>query len=126
MQTLGNILLVGAGGFAGSVLRYLVSLGLRGASGEWKWPLATFSVNLVGSILIGLLWGKSIQVAEPRLWLTLGTAGFCGGFTTFSAFSLEILELLKGGEYTVALLYVAASVVVCVAGVWLGMMLVKG
>ena len=124
MQVLGNILLVGLGGFAGSAARYSVSLLAKGLG--WKWPVATFLVNLLGALLIGALWGKAMQMPESRWILTLGTAGFCGGFTTFSAFSLEVLELLRNGDYGVGLLYVAASVVLCVGGVCVGMMLAKG
>ena len=126
MQTLWNILLVGAGGFVGSAARYSAGLLARGIGGDGKWPWATFGVNLLGSLLIGLLWGKSLHMAEPRLILTLGMAGFCGGFTTFSAFSLEIVELLRSGDYGLGLLYVALSVALCVGGAFIGLMLAKG
>lgn len=126
MQTFANILLVGAGGFVGSAARYSVSLLVKGLGWEWKWPLVTFLVNLVGSVLIGILWGKAMQGTEPRLILTLGIAGFCGGFTTFSAFSLEIVELLRAGDYGLGLAYIAASVVLCVGGAFLGLILVRG
>ena len=125
MQTLGNILLVGAGGFVGSAARYSVSLLVNRIGWEWKWPLVTFIVNLLGSLLIGILWGKAMQVAEPRLLLTLGIAGFCGGFTTFSAFSLEVVELLRAGDYGLGLAYITASVVICVGGAFLGLILIK-
>lgn len=125
MQILWNILLVGAGGFVGSAARYSVGLLIKGVGAEWKWPAATFIVNLLGSVLIGVLWGKALEMQEPRLWLTLGIAGFCGGFTTFSAFSLEVVELLRAGDYGIGVLYMLASVVLCVGGAWLGLMLVK-
>ena len=126
MQILGNILLAGAGGFVGSAARYSVSLLVKGLGWEWKWPLVTFVVNLLGSLLIGVLWAKAVQLPDPRLILTLGVAGFCGGFTTFSAFSLEVVELLKAGDYGLGLLYIAASIVLCAGGAFLGMALVKG
>ena len=125
MQTLWNILLVGAGGFVGSAARYSVSLLVKGLGWEWKWPWGTFIVNLLGSLLIGILCGKALQVPEPRLILTLGIAGFCGGFTTFSAFSFEVIALLRAGDYGLGLLYVAASVVLCVGGAFLGLMLAR-
>lgn len=123
MQTLGNILLAGAGGFVGSAARYSVSLLVKGIGWGWKWPLGTFAVNLLGAVLIGVLWGKAMAADEPRLILTLGMAGFCGGFTTFSAFSLEVVGLLRAGDYGLGLAYVAASVVLCVGGTFLGLML---
>jgi CrcB protein len=125
VQILGNILLVGVGGFAGSAARYAVSLWIKGAGSEFRWPVATFLVNLLGAVLIGFLWGRAAQAAEPRLWLTLGIAGFCGGFTTFSAFSFEVLELLRAGDWGLGLLYVAASVVFCVGGACCGLALAK-
>ncbi len=123
MHALGNIVLVGAGGFVGSVARYAVSLGVRALGWDGRWPLATLAVNVLGAILIGLLWGRVAHVPQPLGLLAI--AGFCGGFTTFSAFSLETVQLLQAGNFGAGLLYAGASVVLCVGGVWLGMMLVR-
>lgn len=103
-----NLLLVALGGGAGSALRFLVSGLFRAAPGTF--PLATFLVNLLGSLLIGLCAGW----LERGVWSgvrTLVMAGFLGGFTTFSAFSLENLRLLRDGHPGLALAYALASVV---------------
>lgn len=115
-----EILLVGTGGFAGSVLRYLVSVILPGVqSGGFPW--ATFTVNGTGSLLIGIFLAA---VGEGNLYFLL-IAGFCGGFTTFSAFSSEMLILMRNGNYATAGLYAMTSLVICIAAVWLGILIGK-
>lgn len=108
-----EILLIFLGGGAGSSLRYLVSVFTK----EWfgtasaSFPLPTLIVNVLGSFLIGLFyqysqrWGIS---SEMRLLLT---TGFCGGFTTFSTFSYEGLNLLRSGMYGTYALYLILSLV---------------
>jgi CrcB protein len=97
-----NWLLVALGGAAGSLARYGVGLALAGATG---FPWATLAVNWVGSALIGLAFGLGVS-GEARLLLV---TGFLGGFTTFSAFSLEAATLAERSA-PLAALYVAASV----------------
>ena len=99
-----NLLAVALGGAAGSVLRYLVQLGLRGA-----FPWGTLAVNLLGSLLIGACagWSERHGAAWVRPWLM---TGFLGGFTTFSAFSLENGLLLREGRAATAFLYIGVSV----------------
>lgn len=106
-----NILLVGVGGFAGCVLRYLVVAKLFSQTSHDKFPLGTFIVNLIGCLLIGILTGLTekhqlLGEAERLLLIT----GLLGGFTTFSAFGLEALGLLRKGDYFFAALYVGGSV----------------
>ncbi|MGY0653093.1 fluoride efflux transporter CrcB [Luteimonas sp. A537] len=116
---------VGLGGFIGSMARYAVSVGL-GAAPTDRFPWATFAVNCLGCLLIGLLVGASAKasVSEPvRLFLV---TGILGGFTTFSAFGLESLTLLRRGETSLALLYILGSVLVGVAAVWLGLRFTSG
>lgn len=110
-------LLVGAGGFAGSVCRYLISVAMAGASWNAPLPVATFTVNALGSLLIGLF----LILTGEGGWFFLCVTGFCGGFTTFSAFSAELFAMFREGQYGYGLLYVALSVAVCALMVWAGM-----
>ena len=105
------IVLVFLGGGFGSVLRYLLSKALNSdLSGI---PYGTFAVNLFGSLLIGIILGLSVKgsVLTQNQTLLLAT-GFCGGFSTFSTFSFETFELIKQGNYLVAILNMVLSVVV--------------
>lgn len=122
---------VAAGGALGSLARYGLSHALHPRAG---WPLATLAENLVGAFLLGLLlqWLLRRGHETPRrrwLRLTLGT-GVLGGFTTYSAFALELHGLLAGGRVGVAAGYAVASVVggtlACVAGVALAGSLPRG
>ncbi|MEP6676025.1 MAG: fluoride efflux transporter CrcB [Ferruginibacter sp.] len=112
-----NILLVGAGGAAGSVLRYLISLGV----GSREFPYATLTVNIIGSFFIGLFFAYSLRhEVFQNNWKLFLTTGVCGGFTTFSAFSLENLQLLQNGKYFTAIIYIMLSLVICFAVAALG------
>ena len=102
------MLLAGAGGFAGSVLRYAVSVFAVPWSLQSGFPVGTFAVNAAGSFLIGL----SAALLPAGGWQTFAMAGFCGGFTTFSAFSLEAVRMVRGGAYGAAAAYAAGSVAV--------------
>ena len=118
-----DILLVGAGSFVGGAMRYAVSLMMRSCGG---FPWATFTVNILGCLLIGALWGFTTRCTSitPHLNLFLGVE-LCGGFTTFSTFSKENLALLQQGNYSVFLLYAAGSVVMGLLAVALGLTLAK-
>ncbi|WP_294594782.1 fluoride efflux transporter CrcB [uncultured Rikenella sp.] len=115
-----NLLWVGLGGFAGSVARYGTSVALAAlfAEREGRFPWATLSVNLVGSFVIGLLL-QHFETGTARH--LLGVVGFCGGFTTFSTFSLESVRLLRAGETHTALLYIGLSLALCFGATALGM-----
>lgn len=116
MNMIRNILLVALGGAMGSVCRYLISKMITSA-----FPWSTFSVNIIGSLLIGLLVGlSSRETISPEMKLLLVT-GFCGGFTTFSTFANESFAMLKAGDAILAALYIGASVMVGIIAVWLGM-----
>lgn len=117
-----NILLVGLGGFAGAVARYLLGGWVLHHTLSAKFPWSTFAVNLLGCLIIGLLSGlaERLEWFSPSMRLLLLT-GLLGGFTTFSAFGLETMHLLRRGELWIAAAYVLASVLACVLAVWLGM-----
>lgn len=109
-----SILAVGAGGFLGSVFRYLISL--IPVSEATVFPIKTFIINIIGCILIGAIAvsvSKNVEMS-PQMLLFL-KVGLCGGFTTFSTFALETANLMKAGHMGAALLYVVLSVLVGVA-----------
>lgn len=119
------LLLVGFGGGAGSIFRYLTSV-IVARYFQGIFPLAIFIVNVSGCFMIGLFLGllERQLFAHPDLKLLFVT-GFCGGYTTFSTFSAENVDLIQSGHYLTALLYIAASVLTGMAAVWLGFMLAK-
>jgi CrcB protein len=113
-----HILLVGVGGGLGSILRYLTSVVAVRYYDE-AFPLATFAVNVIGCFVMGLLTGMpGMLTQEARL---LFVAGFCGGFTTFSAFAFENVRLLQGNSHLTAFFYIGLSVLAGLIGVWLGL-----
>ena len=119
MEIIKNILAVGAGSFVGGAARYLVSLGMKGIGKGFPW--ATLAVNLVGCLMIGLLWGLlSRNAAENTSWGLFLTVGLCGGFTTFSTFSKEALAMLQTGQIWGFASYIAISVLAGIALVALG------
>lgn len=119
------ILLVGLGGGVGSILRYLTSVVVTKYF-QSNFPLGTFVVNILGCLIIGILIGlfDKQQLPNPDLRLLFIT-GFCGGFTTFSAFAAENINLFQSGHSLAALLYIGASIFVSLFFVWLGMVVVR-
>ena len=119
MEIIRNILAVGAGSFIGGVGRYLVSLAIKGIGKGFPW--ATLSVNLLGCLLIGLLWGfLSRNATESTSWGLFLTVGLCGGFTTFSTFSKEALTMLQAGQIGGFATYIIISVLAGIALAALG------
>ena len=110
-----NILIVGLGGAAGSILRYLATLAGNALHCD-SW-IATLSVNGIGSFLIGLF----MTVCTSGDWKLMLTVGLCGGFTTYSTFSAQSLEMLRSGNYLNAGAYILGTVVLCLLFVWAGM-----
>lgn len=115
-----NLLIIGTGGFLGSIARYLVSQ-LNLTVSFHSIPVGTLTVNVAGSFLIGFLTGiaekSMILTPEWRLFLMVG---LCGGFTTFSAFANENLMLIHTGQGLVVLLYTALSIFLGFLAVYLG------
>lgn len=117
-----QVLLVFLGGGIGSVARYLIHKWLANTTD--KFPLGTFTVNILGSLLIGIILGYAIKnnTLNEQQTLLLAT-GFCGGFTTFSTFAYENATLFKNGEITTLLLYTIASFTIGIVAVFLGLYL---
>ena len=116
-----NLILVGFGGMIGSVLRYLTAHFIRANS----FPYATFTVNMVGSLLIGAIMGYAARQENFTNWRLFLATGICGGFTTFSAFAWENLELLNQQRYGSFLLYSGGSLALGLAAVTFGYWLTK-
>lgn len=120
------VLAVAAGGALGSVGRYLISAIWLPAAGPHAMPWGTFTVNVAGSFLYGLLFAVLTQYLPHGGTLRIALlAGFLGGFTTFSSFSFETVRLFQEGQGAIAIGYVLASVLSCLLAVWLGLSLVK-
>ena len=115
------LLLVAAGGAIGSTARYLLSAWTLHRTLDWRFPLGTFAVNVLGCLAVGVIGGYVVKhdsfSSDARLFLLTGLAG---GFTTFSAFGLETFYLLRRSEYLVAAGYVASSVMLGLLVLWLG------
>lgn len=122
-MSLGVLLGVALGGAIGASLRYLTVHLVGTASG---FPLGTFVVNVLGSFAIGVCY---VLIAEkallPELWRPILMAGFLGGLTTFSSYSLEAVQLFEEGRWQLALGYIVFSVVFCILAAFSGMLLAR-
>ena len=119
-----RFLLVGLGGAIGAMARYGVGLAAMRLAPGATWPWATLTVNVVGGLLMGLLVGWMAERAgagQENIRL-LGAVGVLGGFTTFSAFSLETVLMIERRQFGMAAGYVAVSVVVAIAALMVGLM----
>ncbi|HCZ36080.1 MAG TPA: fluoride efflux transporter CrcB [Cytophagales bacterium] len=117
-------LLVGFGGLAGSMCRYATSLLFTRAQSDFAW--GTWIANVLGCLLIGLIYGLSekFQWLTPE-WRLFLTTGFCGGYTTFSAFAFENLKLLESGNYWTFSIYSVTSFAIGLLAVAAGVFLTK-
>ena len=116
-----NALFVFLGGGTGSVLRYLVGMWI----GSAVFPWATFAVNAVGSLAIGLFGGWAARFGWSESVRLSLTVGLCGGFTTFSTFSKESLALIESGRYGLFVLYVAGGIALGITSAAFGFWMVK-
>lgn len=114
-----SLLMVGIGSFVGGVLRYSFS--------KWvqfklltTYPFGTFTVNIIGCFIIGMVMGFSQRFNISSEWRLLLVTGFCGGFTTFSAFSIETMALLRDAQYVPAIAYISASVIIGLFAAFVG------
>ena len=122
MQLLKECIFVGLGGFSGAVLRYLLTL----IPVKSDFPLMTFIVNISGAVLIGFIVGAAGVIPNVSQSLVLfAKTGVCGGYTTFSTFALESVNLFKNQQRLLGICYIVLSVVVCFLGVILGQYLAK-
>ncbi|MCM1451895.1 MAG: fluoride efflux transporter CrcB [Clostridium sp.] len=115
-----ELIAVFLGGGLGSVLRYGVQMLMHEKIALYNFPWATFTVNVVGSFLIGLFYALSAKMglsAETRLFLT---AGLCGGFTTFSTFSNDNVEMIRQGDIFLCACYIALSVALGICACFAG------
>ncbi len=119
-----NFLWIGLGGGIGAMLRFLVSPVLF-KSGAF--PVYTMLINIIGSLCIGIIFALTLKDEHfpEHLKFFLAT-GLCGGFTTFSAFSLENMVLLRAGNYFMAGIYIAVSVCACIVAAFAGFKLING
>ena len=119
-----DIVLVGIGSDIGGICRYLISLFMSHAQSGFPW--GTFTANVIGCLLIGLLWGVTSrsQNLSPAFSLLL-MVGFCGGFTTFSTFSKEGLAMMQANNYMLFTLYTLGSMVLGIIAVGLGYIATK-
>lgn len=119
-----TLLFIAVGGALGSVLRYLIGGAVQRLA-HAGFPFGTLAVNIMGCFLIGILLRTFMNVEPPSSLRGLLVVGFCGGFTTFSAFTSETVGLIEGGSYLRAVTYVGLSVVLCLAATTAGFGLVR-
>jgi CrcB protein len=120
-----TLLLVGTGGFLGSIARFLTSRFMQNIFPS-AFPFGTFFVNITGCFLIGLIYGISERSALLTSgWKLFLVIGFCGGFTTFSTFANENLALLRSGEFFHFFIYTGLSVFLGIAATFFGVLITK-
>lgn len=120
-----KIVSVGAGSFLGGVGRYLLSKYVKNVASV-SFPWGTFAVNILGCLIIGIVYGllvRNCQISEPlKLFITVG---FCGGFTTFSTFANENYQLMEGAMTLTSAVYIVATLICGIGAVALGNMIAK-
>lgn len=118
------LLLVGIGSFIGGILRYLLSISIQ-TKFAGVFPLGTLTVNILGCLLIGVFLGLSEKIIISQDIKFLVATGLLGGFTTFSAFSVETFTLIRLGHTGLAATYVSASIIIGLAATFIGFLLIR-
>ena len=120
-----TVIIVFTGSGIGGVARFAVQSWVASLD-QFVFPLGTFIVNLTGCFLIGLFYalGERGSLLTPE-WRIALTTGFCGGFTTFSTFAFENMNLLRTGDYVYFVLYILLSILLGITGVFLGIGIIK-
>ena len=118
------ILAIGAGGFIGAILRYLVSQFIQNKFLS-AFPLGTLSVNIIGCFFIGLVYALSDRGNVSPEWRLFLATGILGGFTTFSSFSNETVALMRDGQFWHALTYISLSVIIGLIATFAGISIIK-
>lgn len=120
-----HLLLVGAGGAIGSIMRF----GVQRLFMPWTpthFPIGTFLVNITGALLIGIIWGFQLRhLSVDQSWNLFLMTGICGGYTTFSAFTLENIHILDNGKPALFLMYIAGSVIAGLLATYAGIRLMR-
>jgi CrcB protein len=121
-----SILFVGIGSFFGGIVRYIISYLMKNVSSYQTFPWATLIVNLIGCFLIGIIFAIFSKYSNTNnpLYLLLAT-GFCGGFTTFSTFANESLQIIQSGNILGFVSYTLTSIILGIILVWLGYIIAK-
>lgn len=127
---MGEWLAVAAGGALGALARWLLagavqSRAVAAAAPHAPLPWGTLAVNVLGALLVGALAGSGIGSARPAAWRLFLVTGFAGGFTTYSAFNHELIELLQAGAWPRAALYAGATLAAALAGGFAGVALAR-
>lgn len=120
-----SLLIVGMGSFIGGSLRYALSILMKNICGQ-GFPWGTLTVNLIGCFIFGIVFAsfnKHLSLTHP--WCLLLTTGICGGFTTFSTFANESIQMLQNGNWAHFISYVAISVIVGMGLIALGYLIIK-
>ncbi len=111
-----HILIAGLGGFIGTIIRASISESFPLRQPFW----ITLGINILGSLILGLCIGYLESNTADTKWKAFLAVGICGGFTTFSAFSIENVQLIRTGDIITALIYIGSSVLLGIAAAWFG------